>query len=69
MLPSADKSAVGFGVLPKRAVADPEEVDRLRAVLDRRLVRADAAEAPGSPRSRGRAVARGPESAYVCYDS
>ncbi|MFB6435928.1 YcxB family protein [Streptomyces sp. NPDC056411] len=59
VLLSADKSAVGFVVLPKRAVADPEEVDRLRAVLDRRLVRADAAEAPGSPRSRGRAVGRG----------
>ncbi|MFF8941729.1 YcxB family protein [Streptomyces sp. NPDC014864] len=58
VLLSADKSAVGFAVLPKRAVADPEEVDRLRAVLDRRLVRADA-EAPGSPRSRGRAVGRG----------
>jgi hypothetical protein len=59
VLLSADKSAVGFVVLPKRAVADPEDVDRLRAVLDRRLVRADAAEAPGSPRSRGRAVGRG----------
>ncbi|WP_432002687.1 YcxB family protein [Streptomyces sioyaensis] len=59
VLLSADKSAVGFVVLPKRAVADPEEVDRLRAVLDRRLVRADAGEAPGSPRSRGRAVGRG----------
>jgi hypothetical protein len=59
VLLSADKSAVGFVVLPKRAVADPEEVDRLRAVLDRRLVRADDAEAPGSPRSRGRAVGRG----------
>ncbi|WP_053925865.1 YcxB family protein [Streptomyces chattanoogensis] len=59
VLLSADKSAVGFVVLPKRAVADPEEVDRLRAVLDRRLVRADAAEAPGSPQSRGRAVGRG----------
>ncbi|MEU2923632.1 YcxB family protein [Streptomyces sp. NPDC007251] len=59
VLLSADKSAVGFVVLPKRAVADPEEVARLRAVLDRRLVRADNAEAPGSPRSRGRAVGRG----------
>ncbi|BDM69360.1 hypothetical protein HEK616_28470 [Streptomyces nigrescens] len=59
VLLSADKSAVGFVVLPKRAVADPEEVDRLRAVLDRRLVRADAAGAPGSPRSRGAAVGRG----------
>ncbi|MFJ8200994.1 YcxB family protein [Streptomyces sp. NPDC096152] len=59
VLLSADKSAVGFAVLPKRAVAAPEEVDRLRAVLDRRLVRADAAEASGSPRSRGRAVGRG----------
>ncbi|TJZ56796.1 YcxB family protein [Streptomyces piniterrae] len=59
VLLSADKSAVGLVVLPKRAVADPEEVDRLRAVLDRRLVRADAVEAPGTPRSRGRAVGRG----------
>ncbi|MFG3026553.1 YcxB family protein [Streptomyces sp. NPDC048254] len=59
VLLSADKSAVGFAVLPKRAVADPEDVDRLRAVLDRRLVRADDAKAPGSPRSRGRAVGRG----------
>ncbi|MGW4566432.1 YcxB family protein [Streptomyces sp. NPDC004561] len=59
VLLSADKSSVGFAVLPKRAVAAPEEVDRLRAVLDRRLVRADAAGAPGSPRSRGRAVGRG----------
>jgi hypothetical protein len=59
VLLGADKSAVGFVVLPKRAVVDPEEVDRLRAVLDRRLVRADDAEAPGSPRSRGRAVGRG----------
>ncbi|ARF53477.1 YcxB family protein [Streptomyces gilvosporeus] len=59
VLLSADKSAVGFAVLPKRAVADPEEVDRLRAVLDRRLVRAGDAETPGSPRSRGGAVGRG----------
>lgn len=59
VLLSADKSAVGFVVLPKRAVADPAEVDRLRAFLDRRLVRADAAEAPGGPRSRGGAVGRG----------
>lgn len=59
VLLSADKSAVGFVVLPKRAMADPEDVDRLRAVLDRRLVRAGAAEAPGSPRSRGWAVGRG----------
>ncbi|AOP49234.1 YcxB family protein [Streptomyces lydicus] len=59
VLLSADRSAVGFLVLPKRAVADPKEVDRLRAVLDRRLVRADAAGAPGGPRSRGRAVGRG----------
>ncbi|EST18509.1 YcxB family protein [Streptomyces roseochromogenus] len=59
VLLSADRASVGFAVLPKRAVAAPEEVDRLRAVLDRRLVRADAAEAPGNPRSRGRAVGRG----------
>lgn len=58
VLLSSDKSAVGFAVLPKRAVADPKEVGRLRAVLDRRLVRADA-EASGTPRSRGRAVGRG----------
>ncbi|MFD9003733.1 hypothetical protein ACFV0T_22670 [Streptomyces sp. NPDC059582] len=59
MLHSADKSAVGFVVLRKRAVANPQEVDRLRAVLERRLLRADDAEAPGDPRSRGRAVGRG----------
>ncbi|MGW4825269.1 YcxB family protein [Streptomyces sp. NPDC004227] len=59
VLLSADKSAVGVVVLPKRAVAGPEDVDRLRAVLDRRLVRADAAEVSGRPRSRGRAVGRG----------
>ncbi|MEU0602842.1 YcxB family protein [Streptomyces sp. NPDC006393] len=59
VLLSADKSAVGFVVLPKRAVTDPEDVDRLRAVLDRWLVRADATKAPGGPRSRGRAVGRG----------
>ncbi|MFF4520615.1 YcxB family protein [Streptomyces bluensis] len=59
VLLSADKSAVGVVVLPKRAVTDPEDVDRLRAILDRRLVRADAAEVPGGPRSRGRAVGRG----------
>ncbi|WP_330342140.1 YcxB family protein [Streptomyces sp. NBC_00557] len=63
VLLSADKSAVGFVVLPKRAVADPEGVARLRAVLDRRLVRANTADAPGSPRSRGRAVGRGVGSA------
>jgi len=59
VLLSADKSAVGFVVLPKRAVADPEEVDRLRAVLDRRLARADAAEVPAGPRSRSGAIGRG----------
>ncbi|POX50898.1 YcxB family protein [Streptomyces sp. Ru72] len=59
VLLTADKSTVGFVVLPKRAVADREEVDRLRAVLDRRLMRVDAGEAPGTPRSRGRAVGRG----------
>ncbi|PKW05564.1 YcxB-like protein [Streptomyces sp. 1222.5] len=63
VLLSADRSAVGFVVLPKRAVADPEEVDRLRAVLDRRLVRADDAVASGSPRSRRGAVGRGTGSA------
>lgn len=59
VLLSADKSAVGFAVLPKRAVAGPEEVNRLRAILDRRLVRVDPAGASGKPRSRGRAVGRG----------
>jgi hypothetical protein len=54
LLLSADKSSVGFVVLPKRAVPDPEDVDRLRAVLDQQLVRAE----PGIPRSRGRAVGR-----------
>jgi hypothetical protein len=40
-------------------VADPEEVARLRAILDRRLVRTDNTTSPGIPRSRGRAVGRG----------
>ncbi|MFF3888837.1 YcxB family protein [Streptomyces sp. NPDC001914] len=37
---SSDKNAVGFTVLPKRAVRTPEDVDRLRAILDRNLTRA-----------------------------
>ncbi|WP_326787938.1 YcxB family protein [Streptomyces sp. NBC_00151] len=36
---SPDKNAVGFTVLPKRAVRTPEDVDRLRAILDRNLTR------------------------------
>ncbi|MET8133848.1 YcxB family protein [Streptomyces sp. NPDC005251] len=36
---SPDKNAVGFTVLPKRAVRAPEDVDRLRAILDRNLTR------------------------------
>jgi hypothetical protein len=55
VLLSADKSAVGFGVLPKRGLSNPEDADRLRAIFGRHLVRADAAASP----SRGRAVGRG----------
>ncbi|MFF2362442.1 YcxB family protein [Streptomyces sp. NPDC058122] len=36
---SPDKNAVGFTMLPKRAVRAPEDVDRLRAILDRHLTR------------------------------
>ncbi|MET8407212.1 YcxB family protein [Streptomyces sp. NPDC005195] len=36
---SPDKNAVGFTMLPKRAVRAPEDVDRLRAILDRNLTR------------------------------
>ncbi|MGQ4388768.1 YcxB family protein [Streptomyces sp. SAS_270] len=36
---SADRNAVGFTVLPKRAVQHPADVDRLRALLDRNLTR------------------------------
>ncbi|MFD5516632.1 YcxB family protein [Streptomyces sp. NPDC127066] len=36
---SSDKNAVGFTMLPKRAVRAPEDVDRLRAILDRNLTR------------------------------
>jgi hypothetical protein len=36
---SPDKKAVGFTVLPKRALRTPEDVDRLRAILDRNLTR------------------------------
>ncbi|WP_329299542.1 hypothetical protein OG410_14665 [Streptomyces sp. NBC_00659] len=37
---SPDKNAVGFTVLPERAARTPEDVDRLRAILDRNLTRA-----------------------------
>ncbi|MFF3447545.1 hypothetical protein ACFYXJ_10490 [Streptomyces sp. NPDC002667] len=36
---SPDKNATGFTVLPKRAVRAPEDVDRLRSILDRNLTR------------------------------
>ncbi|WP_406442816.1 YcxB family protein [Streptomyces sp. NBC_01613] len=55
VLLSADKSAVGVGVLPKRGLSNPEDADRLRAIFGRHLVRADADRTP----SRGRAVGRG----------
>ncbi|MEU6546390.1 YcxB family protein [Streptomyces sp. NPDC046859] len=61
VLLSADKSAVGVGVLPKRGLSNPEDADRLRAIFGRHLVRADAAAASdvdGTP-SRGRDVGRG----------
>ncbi|MGW5274303.1 YcxB family protein [Streptomyces sp. NPDC004044] len=61
VLLSADKSAVGVVLLPKRGLSNPEDAGRLRAILDRHLVRADAAAAPDADRtpSRGRAVRRG----------
>ncbi|GAA3815856.1 hypothetical protein GCM10022403_056720 [Streptomyces coacervatus] len=61
VLLSADKSAVGVGVLPKRGLSNPEDADRLRAIFGRHLVRADAAAAPDADTtpSRGRAVGRG----------
>ncbi|MFD6490408.1 YcxB family protein [Streptomyces sp. NPDC060188] len=40
VLLSADKNASCFTVLPKRALRTPEDVDRLRAILDRRTTRA-----------------------------
>ncbi|MGW7523755.1 YcxB family protein [Streptomyces sp. NPDC054783] len=36
---SADKNATTFTTLPKRALADPADADRLRAILDRHLSR------------------------------
>ncbi|MFE5033531.1 YcxB family protein [Streptomyces sp. NPDC056683] len=36
---SEDKNASCFTVLPKRALADPADADRLRAILDRHLAR------------------------------
>ncbi|MFJ7963772.1 hypothetical protein [Streptomyces sp. NPDC096324] len=36
---SPDKKATSFTSLPKRAVRAPEDVDRLRAILDRHLTR------------------------------
>ncbi|MET7857815.1 YcxB family protein [Streptomyces sp. NPDC005318] len=59
VLLSADKSAVGVVVLPKRGLSNPEDAGRLRAILERHLVRADAAAAQDATPSRGRAVGRG----------
>jgi len=39
VLYSDDKNATCFTVLPKRGVADPADVDRLRGILDRNLTR------------------------------
>ncbi|MFF2566800.1 YcxB family protein [Streptomyces sp. NPDC058084] len=39
VLLSADKGRVGVAALPKRGLADPADVDRLRALLDRNLDR------------------------------
>ncbi|MGW6565213.1 YcxB family protein [Streptomyces sp. NPDC054975] len=36
---SGDRNGVGVGTLPKRGLAGPEEVDRLRAILDRHITR------------------------------
>ncbi|MER6841794.1 hypothetical protein [Streptomyces platensis] len=66
VLLSADRTAAGVIVLPKRGVADPENVERLRAILDRHLVRADVAETIDSPRTRGRAVGREAGSIACC---
>ncbi|MFI1974896.1 YcxB family protein [Streptomyces wedmorensis] len=39
VLLSADKGAAGVAALPKRGLAGPADVDRLRAVLDRNIAR------------------------------
>ncbi|MFE7581262.1 YcxB family protein [Streptomyces gardneri] len=39
VLLSADKSGAGVGALPKRAFADPADVERLRTLLDRNAAR------------------------------
>lgn len=36
---TGDRNACGFTLLPKRALRDPADVDRLRALLDRNLTR------------------------------
>ncbi|MFF4866337.1 YcxB family protein [Streptomyces sp. NPDC001231] len=59
VLLSADRTAVGVVALPKRGVAHPENVERLRAILDRNLVHADVTETIGGPRNRSRAAGRG----------
>ncbi|MFB7515163.1 YcxB family protein [Streptomyces sp. NPDC056144] len=40
VLLTAQRSGTGFAYLPKRGLADPADVDRLRAVLDRYTARA-----------------------------
>ncbi|WP_370412689.1 YcxB family protein [Streptomyces fradiae] len=39
VLLTADRSATGLVVLPKRGLADPADVDRLRTLLDRNITR------------------------------
>ncbi|MFF0432241.1 YcxB family protein [Streptomyces sp. NPDC004327] len=39
VLLTADKGGVAFATLPKRALAAPDDVDRLRAFLDARITR------------------------------
>ncbi|MFG3345274.1 YcxB family protein [Streptomyces sp. NPDC048018] len=39
VLLSGDKGRVGVAALPKRGLADPSDVDRLRALLDRSITR------------------------------
>ncbi|MCZ0979569.1 YcxB family protein [Streptomyces diastatochromogenes] len=39
VLLSADKPGVGMGALPKRGLADPADIDRLRALLDSNATR------------------------------
>ncbi|MFC8276462.1 YcxB family protein [Streptomyces sp. NPDC057271] len=39
VLLSADRAGVGVAALPKQGVSGPEDLDRLRAILERRVKR------------------------------